>query len=381
MSNEQDGLSKVILDIGSKDTIYHKENGFNVMPSNYGNLISNFTDMKLCCYTQTKSSFFDLSPSDIGILDIKKIFEEGKLQISMELLLEAFEKIFYNEIRIGIEEVSLTLIENPIYSSYTSECIANLFENYQLPNACILPAPLGTLYNDAKENGQIFHCGYDSTYTVNIRDSRIDKKTFNYHYFAGRELTNCLARCLTQNGYYNTKTIRQKDQIEKVKDQYFYLDIKEKELDSDLRYQLPDNTTITLKNEELKKYPELLFNPSLLDMYHMPIHQMILKSIENINLEKDKLNILLSGGTTNLRNFKERMKLEIEQKRKDIKIKIYDSREYGRDSMLLNSMSSFYGGLKISKLNSFNGCYIKLQEYQEIGNNVFKKYDFSIPEY
>lgn len=114
-------------------------------------------------------------------------------------------------------------------------------------------------------------------------------------------------------------------------------------------YTLPDGNTIRMGSERFRA-PEILFNPHLIGSESEGVHQLVLDSINRVDLDLRKSlfsNIVLSGGTTLTKGFGDRLLSEIKKVAyKDVKIKIYapPERKYSTwiGGSILASLSNHY---------------------------------------
>lgn len=138
--------------------------------------------------------------------------------------------------------------------------------------------------------------------------------------FGGSDLTKWLQRLLYENGFFFSTTSNIKT-IQDIKEKYSYvafdyeLEIeKEKNTsDVDVLCNLPDGSSITISDERFT-CPELLFKPSMnrfeFDGFDKVIYDSILKCKKEYQNDLFS-NIVLSGGTTKINGFVERIEKEI----------------------------------------------------------------------
>ena len=141
-------------------------------------------------------------------------------------------------------------------------------------------------------------------------------------------------------------------------------------------YVLPDGTNITLGRERFMA-PEILMNPSLIELEDDGLCEMIYKSITKCAMDIQKplaANIWLSGGTTMIPGLSSRIEHDLKE--------IYVAKKFKGDRKGLNRVpivvhdppsrknavfmgASFFG--KIAKPEQ----YISKEEYEESGSAVF----------
>lgn len=148
-------------------------------------------------------------------------------------------------------------------------------------------------------------------------------------------------------------------------------------------YKLPDGLTLTLGVEQFRA-PEILFNPQLVGDESPGIHELTALAISKTDLDLRPTlyqNILLSGGTTLLRGFGDRLISELKSANYStsgpswgahltsrdprMKIKIYAPPE--------RKYSTWIGGSILAGLSTFRKMWVTAQEYADDPDIVHKK--------
>mmetsp|Transcript_3953 Transcript_3953/g.3368 ORF Transcript_3953/g.3368 Transcript_3953/m.3368 type:complete len:158 (-) Transcript_3953:166-639(-) len=83
------------------------------------------------------------------------------------------------------------------------------------------------------------------------------------------------------------------------------------------KYELPDGTIIDVEHSIRYPCTEIMFNPSLINKSHMSLQDMVQDSFEKCDpdLRADLYkNIVLSGGNTLLKGFKDRLEIELDDR-------------------------------------------------------------------
>ena len=130
-------------------------------------------------------------------------------------------------------------------------------------------------------------------------------------------------------------------------------------------YELPDGQVITVGSERFR-CPEVLFNPALLGMEAVGVHDTTFNSIMkcDVDIRKDLYgNIVLSGGTTMFAGIADRMSKEVSGLApSSMKIKVVAPPE--------RKFSVWIGGSILASLSTFQQMWIAKSEYDESGPSI-----------
>lgn len=112
-----------------------------------------------------------------------------------------------------------------------------------------------------------------------------------------------------------------------------------------------------------------MFHPEIIGDESMGVHQLISNSISKVDMDLRSClfsNILLSGGTTLLKGFGDRLLLELKkQVPKESKVKIYAPPE--------RKYSTWIGGSILASLSTFKKMWITSEEYFEDPQCIHRK--------
>lgn len=185
-----------------------------------------------------------------------------------------------------------------------------------------------------------------------------------------RDVTDHLQLLLRKSGHH-LHTTAEREVVRTIKEKccYVALNPAKEEKDSMGRseeFRLPDGNTVQLGPERFRA-PEILFNPELIGQEYAGVHQVVVDSINRVDLDLRKSlfsNIVLSGGSTLCKGlfleravpvpsvsyciagFGDRLLNEVKKLAlKDVKIKIYAPPE--------RKYSTWIGGSILAGLNTF----------------------------
>lgn len=136
------------------------------------------------------------------------------------------------------------------------------------------------------------------------------------------------------------------------------------------KYKLPDGTELNIGSARYRA-PEILFNPSIIGAEYGGIQDCIYNCINkcDLDLRKDLYKtIVLSGGSTNIKNFGRRLVTELQSKVPKAKIKVY--------APLERHLTAWIGGSLLSFLEGFRPMWITQKEYSEFGNSILFRKSF-----
>ncbi|KAF8140249.1 actin-related protein [Boletus edulis] len=188
-------------------------------------------------------------------------------------------------------------------------------------------------------------------------------------------LPTYLQLLLRKSGHHlHTTAEREVVRIIKEKCCYIALNPSKEEKDALGRseeFRLPDGNIVQLGSERFRA-PEILFNPELIGQEYAGVHQVVVDSINRVDLDLRKSlfsNIVLSGGSTLCKGFGDRLLNEVKKLAlKDVKIKIYAPPE--------RKYSTWIGGSILAGLGTFKKMWVSAEEYQEDPDIIHKKSGF-----
>ncbi|EFA86555.1 SAP DNA-binding domain-containing protein [Heterostelium album PN500] len=309
-----------------------------------------------------------------GILTIKYPIEHGFV-VNWEDMEKLWQHTFYNELRVSPEDHPVLLTEPPLNPKSNRENMAQImFESFNVPALYVAVQAVLALYASGRTNGIVLDSGDGVTHTVPVYEGFPMAHAIMRMDFAGRDLTAYLQKLLMERGY-TFYTAAEMEIIRDMKEKMCYVALdfeKQMQLSTssiimDRQYQLPDGQSILL-GSELFRCPEALFRPSLVGTDSCGVHELVYNSIMKCDMDIRKTlfgNIILSGGTTTLPGFANRLQMELESLTSEI---------YSATVKVITPLERKYavwiGGSILASLSCFSMCWISKEDYDINGAAV-----------
>jgi len=307
-----------------------------------------------------------------GILLLRYPIDHGIITnwADMELI---WKETFENQLRVPPEEHPVLLTEAPMNPKANREKMAQImFETFGVPSTYISIQAVLSLYSSGRTTGVVLDSGDGVSHTVPVFEGYALPHAINRLDLAGRDLTEYMAKLLTERGYSFVSSAEleivrdMKEKICYVAEDFETEKAKaESSSECDKTFELPDGTIITVGSERFR-CPELLFKPQLTGKEALGIHECVHKTINycDIDIRKDLFaNVVLSGGSTMFEGIGQRMTKELTSMAPPtIKIKVVAPPE--------RKYSVWIGGSILSSLSTFQPMWIRKEEYEETGPSI-----------
>ena len=317
----------------------------------------------------------------LGILKLRYPVKNGIFENEQDIL--TVFKYIYQNLEINNEEIREhpILITESLLNPYSNrEKIASaLFENLSAPAIFFASQPILSLFSTSNTSGVILESGEGVTQSCVVYEGYSIPNSYIRNNYGGRDVTDYFQTLLKKQGY-SFSTTSEFEIVKKIKEEICFTvvgsssnnplsNISNLELgnknksESSNTYNFPDGNAIKI-GEEKSLAPEILFNPSIIGSEHLSFQEMIVTSINKVDIDLRKNlfnNILISGGNTLFKGIQEKFHTEIKYlSPKNMKVRIHSPGN--------RLLSCWTGGNVISTLEIFKKMWVTKDDWGEKGN-------------
>ncbi|KAL0071977.1 Centractin [Marasmius tenuissimus] len=312
-----------------------------------------------------------------GLLKIKYPMEHG-IVTDWDDMERIWSWIYAEELGTLSEEHPVLLTEAPLNPRSNRDIAAQIFfDTFNVPALYTSVQAVLSLYSSGRTTGIVLDSGDGVTHAVPVFEGFSMPHAIRRVDVAGRDVTEYLQLLLRKSGHH-LHTTAEREIVRTIKEKCCYVSLNPAKEEKDgighlEEFRLPDGNIVQLGAERFRA-PEILFNPELIGQEYAGVHQVVVDSINRVDLDLRKSlfsNIVLSGGSTLCRGmcFGDRLLNEVKKLAlKDVKIKIYAPPE--------RKYSTWIGGSILAGLNAFKKMWVSAEEYQEDPDIIHKKAGF-----
>ncbi|KAJ7165866.1 actin 2 [Mycena filopes] len=302
-----------------------------------------------------------------SILSVKSPIEHG-IVTDWDDMDKIWRYTFDDELCVAPEDHPVLLTEAPLTPEANREKMTQImFETFDVPAFYVAIEAVLSLYASGRGSGIVLDSGDGVTHTVPIFEGFVVRDAIARLDVGGGDLPELLTKNLTERGY-RSATARETARDIKERLCYVALDFDEEQRTAgqssvlQQSYELPDGQVITL-GEERFRTAEALFQPALLGLSTLGVHEKIYESIRKCDLDIRRAmygNVVLSGGSTLFPGLADRMYKEVTDlcpSSMMVRIVAPPERKY----------SAWIGGSILASLGTFRDTWCSRQEYDEFG--------------
>ncbi|RKP28997.1 Actin/actin-like protein [Metschnikowia bicuspidata] len=354
-------------------------------------------------YNNDETYIGTIAQQNRGLLKLSHPMEHGVVT-DWDDMERVWSHAYSAELKTAPEDHPLLITEAPLNPRANRDRICQvLFETMGVPCVYVSIQAVLSLYASGRTTGVVVAVGDGVGHVVPVYDGFSLPTSVKRMDVAGRDVTDHLAFNIRRMSGVTFLSSAELDVVRCIKEQCCYLSkdpVREEKRylgvpysryvtptadDSGLfaTYKLPDGNVLSLGVEQFRA-PEILFNPQLIGDESPGIHQLTALAIAKTDMDLRPTlyqNVVLSGGSTLLRNFGDRMlsELRAEQLQQSIagslaraskdsltKIKIYAPPE--------RKYSTWIGGSILAGLSTFRKLWVTSQEYSADPDIVHRKF-------
>ena len=312
-----------------------------------------------------------------GVIKLRYPVNRGVFE-KEEDILSLFNHIFA-KLDLNSEEIKEhpVLITEPILNPKSNrEKISQiLLDKLGIPAIFFASQPILSLLSTSATSGIILESGDGVSQSCCICEGYSIPCSYERYNYGGKDVTEYLKTMLRKRGYnfYNSSEIKL---VNDIKENLCFLDSGKKteysfskiSLNKKLiQYYLPDGSYISLGEERILA-PEILFNPEYIGKEYLSFADMIISSINKIDIElrrKAYESIWLSGGNTAIKDLNDKLIEELKNKlSKAIFINILENEKINPQ------YRCWVGGNIITTLEIFKKMWVTKSDWKENGSEI-----------
>eukprot|EP00929_Paragymnodinium_shiwhaense_P031327 TRINITY_DN17572_c0_g3_i5.p1 TRINITY_DN17572_c0_g3~~TRINITY_DN17572_c0_g3_i5.p1 ORF type:complete len:306 (+),score=54.81 TRINITY_DN17572_c0_g3_i5:690-1607(+) len=301
---------------------------------------------------------------------------ERGLVTNWDAMENIYRRVFFNELKVDPEDHPVLLTEpflNP--KANREKALQVMFELLRSPAVYIITHSALTLYASRRTAGVVLNCGEGMSTAVPIFEGFALPHAASHLAVSGSDITDYLAELLEDRGRFFMPAERN-GVVRALKEKVCYVapdyEAQTESADRDrerleLAYDFPDGSCICLCQERFQA-AEVLFRPSLIgkgpDGISSLIYNSIMQADSDVRVSLYS-SIILSGGTTLLAGFPERLRKDLKAQAPKWRMQVLAPKE--------REHSAWMGGSIFASMTTFQQLWIARDEYEEAGPAIVHK--------
>lgn len=355
-------------------------------------------------YNNSEAYVGSIAQQNRGLLRLNHPVEHGVVT-DWEDMERVWHHTYSRELKTAPEDHPLLITEAPLNPRANRDRMCQImFETFNVPCVYVSVQAVLSLYASGRTTGVVVDSGDGVSHIVPVYEGFTLPTAIKRMDIAGRDVTEHLAFNIRRMLGVSLTSSSELDIARSIKEKCCYVSkdpLRDEKLYTALSYshyltqappatnhegsglfssyKLPDGHTLSLGVEQFRA-PEILFNPQLIGDESPGIHELTALAISKTDLDLRPTlyqNILLSGGTTLLRGFGDRLISELKtasyansgpwsnKPNNRMKIKIYAPPE--------RKYSTWIGGSILAGLSTFRKMWVTAQEFADDPDIVHKK--------
>ena len=338
-----------------------------------------------------KKSLFigDEAQLNRDICDLQYPIKNGRI-VRWDDMEAVWEHLFYKKLGIASNsDQRKCMLTEPVFSPIKNKekTAEIMFEKFNLPGLYIAIQPVLALYASGRTTGLVLDSGDGVTQFVPVYEGQVIPAGAKRIDLAGRKLTAHMQELMQKREENGVKVDQETARTIKEKTAYVALDFEkgkaifEKDPSKyQTNYTLPDGKVINVGTERFHA-PECLFNPKMLGLDLPGIHEAVDASINDCELDTRlelMRNIILSGGSTMLPGFAERLIKEVNELYAVSHSEAVEDISYEAPSE--RQFSVWCGGAVLASQKTFNDWMSK-EDYEEEGPYAARRMSGGVSSY
>eukprot|EP01106_Pelomyxa_sp_JSP_P014819 TRINITY_DN4856_c1_g1_i1.p1 TRINITY_DN4856_c1_g1~~TRINITY_DN4856_c1_g1_i1.p1 ORF type:complete len:365 (+),score=92.69 TRINITY_DN4856_c1_g1_i1:101-1096(+) len=223
---------------------------------------------------------------------------------------------FQNELRVDARCHPIFMTEPAMNPRENRNKMAHLmFEKFEVPGLFVSVQAIPSLFSSGKRSGVVLDAGDGVCHAVPVLNGKPIKHAATRLELGGRDCTNYLVKLLTDDNVFLSSTSAERDIVRDIKETAGYValdyqaELARPPTELSTPYRMPDAEIIHVTRSRFK-CAEPLFEPMLLGKDTLGVVKMLHESVTQCE-PKDHAalwgNVVLAGGTTLFKGFKERV--------------------------------------------------------------------------